>query len=573
MNKLRNSFFSKLIVILLLVNIPVVMGMLVFFFQSMSSLKVNAMESIRQNQGELTKTVESDIDYVKQQLFKISNMSDWNELNSGGPDGIDYNGISAINRFRERFQNTLDTSRLFSDVWANIPSVDRRFSAKNGLEEFNAEEENKIRSFYHDFKRVAAWDGRMFITSQSGYLEDSAVNIAAEIDRQKLWKLADSRKSFANEEIIFAFHANEETYLYNPASKVARVLIQGGFAIKNTDIPHHLLIQTSSSLGDFTVYSLVPTYDVYSFLQRFYTSMFFVLFCTVAAIVSYFIVVGRLIKKPIRMLIDGFKQVEKGDFSTRLKRKSNDEISYLYGNFNTMSAKLSDLITENYIKEIYAQRAIYQQLQSQINPHFLYNSFYVLHHMIKEGDNENAEEFSIGLSRYYKFLTQNSRSDVLLQEEMLHTEVYMNIMRKRYGSRVSIDVHCEDPSLLQVEVPRLILQPFVENIFKYGMGYKRESLHVTLAIRQEGQELIIRISDNGKGIEDELLAKFKKELLLPDAPSDSAIFNINKRLKIKFGTDYGVSVTNAASGGCQVEIKIPYRSQDTETRGVDTCIE
>ncbi|RKP48913.1 HAMP domain-containing protein [Cohnella endophytica] len=573
MNKLRNSFFSKLIVILLLVNIPVVIGMLIFFFQSMTSLKVNAMESIRQNQSELMKTVESDIDYVKQQLFKISNMSDWNELNAGGPDGIDYSGISAINRFRERFQNTLDTSRLFSDVWANIPSADRRFSAKNGLEDFNAEENNKIRSFYRDYKRVAAWDGRMFITSKSGYSEDGAVNIAAEIDMQKLWKLVNSRKSFAREDMIFAFHGNEETYLYDTASEVARELIQADFAIKNTDIPHHLLIQTNSSLGDFTLYSLVPTSSVYSFLQRFYTSMFFVLFCTVAAIVSYFIVVGKLIKKPIRMLIDGFKQVEKGDFSTRLKRKSNDEISYLYGNFNTMSAKLSDLITENYIKEIYAQRAIYQQLQSQINPHFLYNSFYVLHHMIKEGDNENAEEFSIGLSQYYKFLTKNSSSDVLLREEMLHTEVYMNIMKKRYGSRVSIDVHCEDPSLLQVEVPRLILQPFVENIFKYGMGYKRESLQVALTIRQEGQELIIRISDNGKGIEDELLEKFKKELLLPDAPSDSAIYNINKRLKIKFGTDYGVSVTNAVSGGCQVEIHIPYRSQDAETGGSDPCIE
>lgn len=573
MSKLRNSFFSKLIVILLLVNIPVVIGMLIFFFQSMSSLKVNAIESIQQNQSELMKTVESDIDYVKQQLFKISNMSDWNELNTSSPGGIHYNGISAINRFRERFQNTMDTSRIFSDVWANIPSANRRFSAKNGLEDFNAEEDNKIRSFYHDYKRVVEWEGRLFIASKSGYLEDAGVNIAAEIDMQKLWQLVETRKSFANEEIIFVFHGNEETYLYNTASELAQNLVQSNFAIKNKDLPHNLLIQTSSSLGDFTIYSLVPTDSVYSFLESFYFSMFFVLFCTVAAIVAYFIVVGRLIKRPIRILIDGFKQVEKGDFSTRLERKGNDEISNLYQNFNTMSVKLSDLITENYIKEIYAQRAIYQQLQSQINPHFLYNSFYVLHHMIKEGDNENAEEFSISLSQYYKFLTKNSRSDVLLQEELLHTEVYMNIMKKRYGSRVSIDVHYEDPAILQVEVPRLILQPFVENIFKYGIGYKREILKVVLTIRQEGQELIIRISDNGKGIEADLLDNLKKELLLPDAPSDSAIFNINKRLKIKFGTDYGVSVTNAASGGCQVEIKIPYSSQDTETRGVEACIE
>jgi len=573
MNRLRNSFFSKLIVILLLINIPIVIGMLIFFYQSMSSLKVNAIESIQQNQSDLMKMVESDIDYVKQQLFKISNMSDWNELNISNPNGIDYNGISAINRFRERFQNTMDTSRIFSDVWANIPSANRRFSAKNGLEDFNAEEDNKIRSFYHDYKRVVVWDGRMFIASKSGYLEDAAVNIAAEIDMQKLWKLVDTQKRFANEEVIFAFHGNEETYLYNTTSEAVRDLIQSDFAVKKTELPHNLLIQTSSSLGDFTIYSLVPTNNVYSFLERFYISMFFVLLCTVAAIASYFIVVGRLIKKPLRMLIDGFKQVEKGDFSTRLERKSNDEISYLYRNFNTMSVKLSDLINENYIKEIYAQRAIYQQLQSQINPHFLYNSFYVLHHMIKEGDNENAEEFSISLSQYYKFLTKNSRSDVLLQEEMLHTEAYMKIMKKRYGSRVSIDVHYEDSSLLQVEVPRLILQPFIENIFMYGIGYKRESLQVVLTIRQEGQELIIRISDNGKGIEDDLLDKFQKELLLPDAPSDSAIFNINKRLKIKFGTDYGVSVTNAASGGCQVEIKIPYSLQDTETRGAEACIE
>ncbi|QTH41428.1 histidine kinase [Cohnella sp. LGH] len=573
MNKLRSSFFAKLIVILLLVNIPVVIGMLLFFYQSMSSLKINAMESIRQNQSELVKAAESDIDYVKQQLFKISNMSDWNELNASHPGGIDYSGISAINRFRERFQNTVDTSLLFSDIWANIPSVNRRFSAKNGLEDFNAEEDNKIRSFYHDYKRVVEWDGRMFIASKSGYSEDAAVNLAAEIDKQKLWRLVETRKSFAKEEILFAFHGNEETYLYDTASEVARELIQSGFANQNTDVPQNLLIQTSSSLGDFTVYSIVPTSSLFSFLERFYTLMFIVLFCTVASIASYFLVVGKLIKRPIRILIDGFKQIEKGDFSTRLERKSKDEISYLYGNFNTMSARLSDLITENYIKEIYAQRAIYRQLQSQINPHFLYNSFYVLHRMIKEGDNENAEEFSIGLSRYYKFLTKNSRGDVLLEEEMLHTEAYMNIMKKRYGSRVSIAVHVENLSILRVEVPRLILQPFVENIFMYGIGYKRESLQVALTIRREGQELIIRISDNGKGIEEDLLRKFQKELLLPDAPSDSAIFNINKRLKIKFGTDCGVFVTNGLSGGCQVEIRIPYRLQGAETRGVEACTE
>jgi len=572
MNRLRNSFFSKLIAVLLLVHIPVAVGMLLFFYQSMSSLRVGAMESIQQNQIELMKTVESDIDYVKQQLFKISNMSDWNELNASRPGGIDYSGISAINRFRERFRNTLDTSRLFSDIWVNIPSVNRRFSAKNGLEEFNAEEDNKLRSFNRDYKRVAEWGGRRFIASQSGYSEEAAANIAAEIDLQKLWRLAETRKSFAKEEILFVFHGNDETYLYDPASEVARDLIQSDFAIRNTDVPRSLLIQTSSSLGDFTVYSFVPAASLYAYLKRFYTLMFIVLFCTVASIVSYFIVVGKLIKRPIRILIDGFKQVEKGDFTTRLERKSKDEISYLYGNFNTMSARLSDLITENYVKEIYAQRAIYRQLQSQINPHFLYNSFYVLHRMIKEGDNGNAEEFSIGLSRYYKFLTRNSSGDVRLEEEMQHAEAYMNIMKKRYGSRVSIAVHVEDPSLMQVEVPRLILQPFVENIFMYGIGHKRESLRVTLTIRREGQELAVRISDSGKGIEEDLLRKFKKELLLPDAPSDSAIFNINKRLKIKFGTDYGVSVTNGANGGCQVEIKIPYSLQDAEKRGA-ACIE
>lgn len=226
-----------------------------------------------------------------------------------------------------------------------------------------------------------------------------------------------------------------------------------------------------------------------------------------------------------------------------------------------MTEKVARLIDENYVKELYAQRAVYRQLQSQINPHFLYNSFFVLQNMIREEDTENAAEFAQSLSRYFKFITKTEREEVLLSEETEHAGVYLEIMKKRYGRRMEFQILCEDESSLQIMVPRLILQPFIENVFIHGYHSGKNAIMIILRIFRDGEDVLVTIEDNGSGMEEQRLKDLSEELCRGSGQNDSAIFNIHKRLQIKFGQDYGVSVGNSDKGGCRICLRLSGKTQ------------
>lgn len=518
--KMNISFFKKLIILMLAVNIPLLLSIAVFCYHSMRTIRQDTIKNVQIHQQNLINIVENDVKYVEQQLYHISNMDDWNILRETSRGQITYEGVSALNQFRSRFQNVLGTSRLFMDISANLENADLRFSVNEGIDEFDKQEYEVLQSKEAGAARFKSREGGLYITSLNAWNHDLSVSMAARMDLEKIRNLLAGERSFLNEQMMLVFYTESGAVtICDGMTEELYQEITDGSTFRPEDSKelqrHMILIHTSSVMGDFDIYSFVSKNDIYAAMKEFYGSLFGIMAGSVLVILSYGIIVSKMFKK------------------------------------------VTQLIDENYAKELYAQRAVYRQLQSQINPHFLYNSFFVLQNMIREEENESASEFAKSLGQYYKFITRTEQQEVALKEEVAHARTYLEIMKKRYGRRLEYEIVCEEAECLQIQVPRLILQPFIENVFGHGNHPGRDAMQIRLQVLREKEQIWVIIEDNGSGMEEQRLRDLDEELFKGTEAKDSAIFNINRRLKIKFGSDYGVTLQNSSMGGCRVCLHLP----------------
>ena len=384
--KMHISFFKKLIIIMLAVNIPLLLSIAVFCYHSMRTIRQDTIKNVQIRQQNLIDIVENDVKYVEQQLYHISNMDDWNILRETSRGQITYEGVSALNQFRSRFQNVLGTSRLFMDISANLENADLRFSVNEGIDGFDAQEYEALQSEEAGAARFKSREGSLYITSLNAWNYDLSVSMAARMDWEKIRNLLADGRSFLNEQMMLVFYTESGAVticdgmteaLYRKITEADTFSPEDSKEVQK----HMILIHTSSAMGDFAIYSFVEKNDIYAAMKKFYGSLFGIMAGSAIVILTYGIIVNKMFKK------------------------------------------VTQLIDENYAKELYAQRAVYRQLQSQINPHFLYNSFFVLQNMIREEENESASEFTKSLGQYYKFITRTERQEVALKEEVDHARV------------------------------------------------------------------------------------------------------------------------------------------------------
>jgi two-component system sensor histidine kinase YesM len=263
------------------------------------------------------------------------------------------------------------------------------------------------------------------------------------------------------------------------------------------------------------------------------------------------------VQKPISLLSSAFGRLEKGDFGVRIEELPRDDFKLLCAGFNDMAAKLSGLIDEVYTQKILAQESEMRQLQAQINPHFLYNSLFILSTMIKTGDCENAQDFALHLGQYFQYLTKGGQEAVPLADEYAHAASYMSIQRGRMGERVDLAMDPLPEDCYRLKVPRLILQPLLENAFEHGVRGARVGVVVRVSFESELQVLKIRVEDSGVGISDCDIERLNR-IVAGDLPGDESIgiLNIHRRIEIRYGEGSGLAFSRSPYGGLRAELSI-----------------
>ncbi|MFJ7856651.1 sensor histidine kinase [Peribacillus sp. NPDC097206] len=290
------------------------------------------------------------------------------------------------------------------------------------------------------------------------------------------------------------------------------------------------------------------------------TIIVFVVFILISALVS--ILLAWNVSSPLHQLTKLMKKVEKGDFDVDLPIQTKDEVGILAKSFNSMIWKIKDLIRKNYQIEIRQKEAQLHALQTQINPHFMYNTLETIGMSVEEGDNDEAVQMVTILGQMLRYSLNNKEKLVPITQEILQINRYLTLQKYRYEERLFFTIH-SDVQTDHFFILKFVFQPIVENAIKYGVE-QGKPVHIDIHITHydhEGEDAIsITIKDDGPGIKDEVLQLLLNSLLSdPMANRDAqfGIINVHGRIKLTFGDGFGLKMVSAYGKGTEVNIIIP----------------
>lgn len=303
-------------------------------------------------------------------------------------------------------------------------------------------------------------------------------------------------------------------------------------------------------------------YDCTFLLQLCSTSMAVVLILGSIIVAMVYISAGRVADKKTEILsevVDALEQVEKGNFDVSMRISSGDEFEKIGESFNMMLGSIRHLLMRH---EELAQENILanmQILESQFNPHFLFNTLESIRYMINFNPDE-AEKMLVSLSRLLRYSIQNASDEVRLEDEVDFVDRYLQIMLYRYGKRLKFYTDWAD-ECWDYKVPRMILQPIVENAVKYGYSDETEVLEIWIRILADEKTVRIQVEDNGRGIPEGLLTELKENLNCDKNDSGHiGLYNVNKRVKLLYGIGYGIQIASTEGKGTVIEISVPMQN-------------
>lgn len=296
--------------------------------------------------------------------------------------------------------------------------------------------------------------------------------------------------------------------------------------------------------------------------ENFYDELFRFFGLTFAGIllltVVLFYQVPLSISRPIRKLSEVTEQVAKGDFDVRFDVRSSAEISMLSDSLNLMIDKINELLEQVTREQTRLRKAEFELLQSQINPHFLYNTLDAIVWLAEAGEQKKVVGMVGSLSEFFRSSLNQGKDIVSLREELQHVRSYLEIQQVRYQDILQYEI-CVPEELYRYSIPKITIQPLVENALYHGIKNKRRAGRIMVSGEQEQDMLVIRIMDNGIGIRSERLQQIRDAIQnkVPTENNIYGLYNVNERIRLNFGSRYGISIESVYGDGTEVTIRLP----------------
>lgn len=277
--------------------------------------------------------------------------------------------------------------------------------------------------------------------------------------------------------------------------------------------------------------------------------------------------VSRVISRPLENLGDAMQQFQQGDFKHQLKVESNDEVGQVAQCFNHMVSEIEQLINKNYIMVLKKRESELAVLQAKINPHFLYNALDSIYWQAMSADDEETAESIYELSQLFRLVLGNGKEIVTVEAELQLLQRYLEIQKLRFMRQLEYHFDVE-PEILQEKIPKLILQPFVENAVIHGMEKQEEACEITISGHLEDRFLKFQVRDTGVGVTEEQLKKIWEPETNKAYSSQRigryAIYNVKERLRLKYGDAFQLKIESKVGKGTQVTLVIPVGKEEED---------
>lgn len=327
----------------------------------------------------------------------------------------------------------------------------------------------------------------------------------------------------------------------------------------------YYLTSRESGYSNWIISQLTPTKELTREISRIQMTIFAVIMMIMSILFLFMSWFSNYLIHPISEMRDLMKEIRLENFNIHADESRNDEMGQLAKSFNAMASKIKRLIEEDYKSKILLQETEYSFLRAQINPHFLYNTLDSISWLASMDGNKKISRISVALGRILRWSISNTGNVVPLKDEVSNLEDYLTIQKLRYGDNLNYQIHI-DEELLQLTVPKMILQPLVENSLIHGLEEINGEKKLTITAQRMENHLNIIIKDNGVGMTQDRI----KEVLADKIQNTSAtyhgvgVYNVYKRIQMMYGEKYGLEIISEPGLGTQVIIKIPVEKQEED---------
>lgn len=280
-----------------------------------------------------------------------------------------------------------------------------------------------------------------------------------------------------------------------------------------------------------------------------------------ACMLWYSRLMSRQITEPVYQLCKKVENLGHGDFNVVPIETVNEEMNKLDVGFNEMAIHIDHLLAREKKNQNALHKAELELLQAQINPHFLYNALDSIIWLAESHQDKEVIQMTSYLSTFFRTSLSKGKDIITLDVEKQHVESYLKIQKIRYSDILSYRVEIEE-TLLQYEIPKLTLQPLVENALYHGVKNKRGIGHILVKGEDAGKDIILKVIDDGAGMTLEQLEELRAGVY-QDKHTGLGLVNVHKRLRLYYGTAYGLTFESEKGIGTTVSVKIPKENELT----------
>lgn len=574
------SVYPKIVFVFLMVAMPLYILGLAMNQSGSNRVKAEIQQSLESRAHFYLTSFETEF----QRIVKLRNEyvydGDLQEISVTAPAMTDYQLAESVRRIMEKFKLLKASSLYVNNIRVHIPLIQKTISTAGYTDPMSAADLQILRNMKNSLDTsIVSANNRLIIggvyPESFDPMQEPLYAIEIELSKEKIEQsLRDLDKNRMGEVILMgegsAWSISSspdeaalnllKTFLNGEQAQSSET---GSRTLDMNGISYSVIYERSPVLHTTLLFYL-PEKEVLGSLKvsRNWLWLLSITSILIVAVFSFWIY--KLIHRPVRKLVLALRRVEKGELGVSVYHKPADEFGYLYKQFNAMVSRLQVLIHEVYEQKLRSQRSELKQLQSQINPHFLYNSYFVLHRTMQLGESDKALRLTKHLGEYFRYITRSGADEVSLTAEWNHTLAFVEIQMLRFARRM--ETRCgELPDLWQnIRVPKLIFQPIVENAYEHGLKDKMSGGIVELTFERRLEEnvamMVLIVEDNGNGLADEQIEEMNSQLNMGENASETTgMMNVHRRLQLRFGGQYGLSLSRGLLGGLRVDIKIPIQ--------------
>lgn len=324
-----------------------------------------------------------------------------------------------------------------------------------------------------------------------------------------------------------------------------------------------LVTSSSSNLSDWKIINIIPINELNENINLMKYRTYFLTFTFTSIAIILIIIIANQIVNPLKRLSNAMKVIENGHFDVNINVTTKDEIGDLSKAFNSMTKKIKNLIKEVYTNKLTQKDLELKMLQNQINPHFIYNTLESIHMMAEINDDSETAKMAIYLGKIMRYGLSESTKMVTVADEINNLKAYIMLQESRYDNIEKIDINI-DSNLFTAQIMKLVFQPIIENALYHGLDSRESGGIIKVIGHKVDNNMEFYITDNGAGMDSDHLYSLNGYINnLNDNFKSIGLKNVNQRIKLHYGNNYGIKITSEINVGTTVKILLPFKESNS----------